>query len=353
MTNLFEGLFPEEDFYPTATKEDSFGRSLYLLDVLAIKLPSWLKSKFPMGAEIDKPKSLWNPLLQSAWKVGKGYGEGSIEELQQCLDRVLIAELKEYNERNKFYNWLDSLAGGIFEENIEMSMKDIVATEGIERFRSGFYPFDRCTPEGLYQAIITVAANPGMGKTSMLLAAMKELSTQFEVWYFQTEIPPQMIQASLYKLSPADWVNEGKLFCGNYSTKGILDKIKKSPNPNRIIIYDSPEIKHTALDDLVYWEQVYQDLVAIKMLSKAVFVTSQIKQNISWQDLGIYSLSGSASKARFSDIILYVSRDNYNAYFKTGKNRFGSLGNSMVSFDYANLSIVEDASTEALNELFG
>lgn len=349
MNDLFGDLTTEENFYPSISKEDSYGRTVYLIEHLGIKLPAWVKSKFPFGNDLDKPKSLWSPLLQTSYKTGKSFGEGDLNEFRQCIDKVLIAELKEYNERAKFWEWLGSLSEGIFNENLEIPMKDIVATEGIERFTTGFYPFDKCMPEGLYQAIVTVAANPGSGKTTMLLAAMKELAQQFEVWYFQTEIPAQMIQATLYKLQPSKWDNEGRLFCGNYSTKSILDKLKKNPNPNRIIIYDSPEIKHTALDDLIYWEQVYQDLVAIKMQSKAVFVTSQIKQNIQWSDLNIYSLSGSASKARFSDIILYVNRYHDNAQFETKKNRFGSLGNSMVKFDYRDIKIVEDEMTE----LFG
>ena len=349
MNDLFGDLTTEENFYPSISKEDSYGRTVYLLEHLGIKLPAWVKSKFPFGNDLDKPKSLWSPLLQTSYKTGKSFGEGDLNEFRQCIDKVLIAELKEYNERAKFWEWLGSLSEGIFDENLEIVIQDIEDVEGIERFKTGFKPFDDCVRKGFYQAIVTVAANPGSGKTTMLLAAMKELAQQFEVWYFQTEIPAQMIQATLYKLEPSKWPNECRLFCGNYSTKSILDKIKKNPNPNRVIIYDSPEIASTTLDPLIYWKQVYQDLVSIKMHSKIVFVTSQIKQGIPFPDLNMYSLSDAASKGRYSDIIIYIDKYNDNALFATKKDRFGSWGTSMVKFDYDKIKIVEDEMTE----LFG
>jgi hypothetical protein len=73
-----------------------------------------------------------------------------------------------------------------------------------------------------------------------------------------------------------------------------------------------------------------------------VIVTSQTKQNIGWDDLGIYSLSDSAAKARYSDVILYIGRILDTVLVKTAKNRFGSLGTTSGLYDYQSMQMKTD-----------
>jgi len=334
------------DFYTVISDDNIYGRAVYLLDKFDLKLPNWLNSKFPFADELRKPKSHWSPLLQAMYKKGKVFGEGNLDELRMSLDKMINPELKDYDERKKFWNWLNgSLASGLFDSNMEIAMSAITVGQEIPKFNSGFKPFDNAIG-GFYQAIVTVAGNPGSGKTSLILAFMNEVAKSYPVWYFQTEIPSQLIQARLSQYNTSHWHKDSMLFCGNYSSKSILEKVKAKPDANRVIIYDSPEIKNSSLDDLVYWEQTYQDFVATKQLSKLVVTTSQLKQNIEWNDLGVYSLSGSASKGRFTDITLYVDRFGDMVRVKTGKNRFGALGQSVVKFDYAKLIIIQDEISE-------
>lgn len=324
---------------------DALSRLVYLITVMKFDLPVWLKLKLPFSSDLDKPLVLWSSLLKAAYRKGESYGEGTIEEVKQCLDKVISPELKTYSDKKRFWDYLNTLSTGLFHENDECALEDIKAGEGIEKFDSSFLPFDICTG-GFYQAIVTVAGMPGAGKTSLVLSLFGALAVKYPVWYFQTEIPSHIIKTRIALVKPKTFVSGSKVFCGNYSSESILDKINKQPNSERIIIYDSPEIKSTSQDNVVYFEKVYQDFVAMKMQSKLVVTTSQIKQNIGWENLDEYSLSDSASKGRYSDIILYVGKLLDSTLFKTAKNRFGQTNSTMLKYDYEMLQIKESYLTD-------
>jgi len=321
--------------------DDVYSRLVFLLESMKLELPTWLKYKLPFAENLSKPRVLWSPLLSAAYRKGEIYGEGSVDEIRQCLDKVLSPELKTFDDRKKFWDYVGSLATGLFTENEEVYLEEVVGGGMIEKFNSGFAPFDQAIG-GFYQSIITVAGTPGSGKTSLILSLMGELVKNFPVWYFQTEIPAKIIYSRISQIRPKNIVPGSKIFCGNYSSESILERVKKEPDQNRIIIYDSPEVKTSGVDPIQYFEKVYQDLVSMKMESRAIIVTSQTKQGIGWEDLGVYSLSDSAAKARYTDIILYLGRILDTVLVKTGKNRFGQLGQSMTKYDYANLTLVDD-----------
>lgn len=323
------------------TESDVFCRLVYLLKEMKIELPSWLKYKIQFIADIEKPLVLFSPLMKAAYNKGKLYKEGDLSEFKQVLHKTVASELKTFNESKKFFDYVNGLADGLFSENEETWLEQIEGGETIQKFNSGFSLFDKAVG-GFYEAIVTVAGTPGSGKTSLLLSFMSHLAQKYSVWYFQTEIPAKLIKSRIATVKPPIIAKGCKVFCGNYSSESILELVKKDPDPNRIIIYDSPEIKTSALEPVQYFEKVYQDLVAIKMHSKLVVVTSQTKQNIGWDDLGIYSLSDSAAKARYTDIILYVGRILDTVLIKTAKNRFGQLGATSGSYDYEKLQIRSD-----------
>ena len=333
-------LFKEEEKQPIIKLSDEkvYGRVVFLLSSMEVTLPGFVLSKLPCGKELANSKATWSPMLTQSYKAGASYGKGSLDELREVLDHLLHTEMTSYQERQNFVGYLGSLANGLFSSNHEITFQEVKG-ENIEKFDSGFKPFDTCLG-GLYQGVFCVAGLPGSGKTSVLLSFMNEVARKHPVWYFQTEIPSSLIQSRINQLSPQSW--KGKFHAGNYSAASILEKVMKDPDPERIIIYDSPEIKVTTLDDLVYWEQTMQSLVQIKLHSKAVFVTSQIKQGITWDDLGIYSLSGSASKSRYLDGLLFIANFNNNLLVKSAKNRFGALGSSLYKYDYSTMSLEDD-----------
>jgi len=342
-----EELFGEVNFYQPETKpSNALARVIYLVDQLDIKLPDWILRKLPLAENISQSKSLYSPLLTKLYQQGKSYGEGTVKELQECLDNVLHAEMKTFDERRKFTRYIESLASGLFKTNVEKRIQEVEGKD-IVKFNSGFEAFDRVIG-GFYQGAFCIAGLPGSGKTSLLLALAAAFGKTYPVWYFQTEIPAGLIESRIELLSPKTWKEDSYLHVGNYSSASILEKVKANPDPNRIIVYDSPEIKDVSIDTLDYFTATYQDLVQLKLLSKCVFVTSQVKQNISWNDLGIYSLNDSASKARYLDGIIYLSQFADTTLIKSAKNRFGPLGNGMVKFNLETMQVEQDD----LSELF-
>lgn len=343
LDNLFAGLDNDIDF-STKEVDNVFGRCIYLLHDLQITLPSWIEAKIPNSKELKLSRSMRSPLIEDAFKKGKGYGKGDIPELKQVLDNLIWQEMNTFEERQKFINFLSSLETGLFSTNIEKPFSEIEGKE-IPKFDSGFSPLDKAV-KGFYQGLGCFAGLPGSGKTSVLLNVSAQLAKQSPIWYFQTEIPSELIESRIELLEPKKFHKDSRFFAGNYSATTILEKVLKNPCKDRIIVYDSPEIKATGGDDLVYWEQTLQELVQIKLQSKLVFFTSQIKQNISWDELGMYSLSGSANKARYCDLIIYLNNFSENLMCKTAKNRFGSLGSSMTKYNYETMKIEEDFVSE-------
>ena len=353
INDVFDGSETEINFYTTDTSqqisnEKVYGRILFLLIELKIKLPSWLKGKIPFVEELEQSKAKWSPLVTEHYRLGSSFGKGDLAELRELLDTLLHAEFKNYQERQKFHFYLESLVNGLFDTNVEKQMNEVEG-ESIPTFDTGFKALDSIQ-KGFYQGAFCFAANPGDGKTSVLLYTAACLAKQFPIWYFQTEIPASLIESRIKKdLNPEQWHKDSKFFAGNYSSASILSKIQKEPNPNRVILYDSPEIKDSGMDNLVYFEKTYQELVQIKLLSKAVFVTSQVKQNLGWDDLGVYSLNDSASKARYLDGIIYLKQQSGITLIKVAKNRFGGLGEGMVKFNMENLTVEENPLTELFN----
>lgn len=344
---MTESLFSLDDIELSSgvdlaiSDSDVFCRLVYMLKTMKVNLPSWLKYKIQFIADIEKPLVLFSPLMKAAYNKGAIYQEPDINEFKQVLHKVVANELKTFEESKKFWDYVNSLSDGLFEENEETWLEEIEGGEEIEKFNSGFALFDKAVG-GFYESIVTVAGTPGSGKTTLLLSLMGHLARYYPTWYYQTEIPGRLIKTRIKKVKPPTFDKGCKVFTGNYSTESILEACKKNPDPNRIIIYDSPEIKTSTLEPIAYWEKVYQDLVSIKMQSKMVIVTSQTKQNVGWDDLGIYSLSDSAAKARYTDVILYVGRILDTVLVKTAKNRFGQLGATSGSYDYCTMQMKTD-----------
>lgn len=330
----------EVDFYsPKISDDNLYGRCLYLLDDLKIQLPVFLQIKIPYYNELQKSKALWSPLVTEHYRKGKSFGKGSTEELKEILDELLWKELKDYSERQRFIGYVESLSNGLFETNDERKFSDLKSGT-IEKFDSGFQPIDKAL-KGFYQGIFCFAGLPGAGKTSILLSLAASFAQNYPVWYFQTEIPSDLIQPRFQLLNPESFHTDSMFHAGNYSSASILEKILKNPNKNRIIIYDSPEIMNSS-EPIVYWEKTMQDFVQIKQHSKCVLFTSQIQQKQSWEELNVYSLSGSANKGRYADGIIYLNQFAGNLMIKTAKNRFGHLGNSITKYNYETLKIEED-----------
>ena len=328
---------------------DVFSRLVYMLKTMKVELPSWLKYKVQFINDIEKPLVLFSPLMQAAYKRGEVYGETSIEEFKRELHKVVASELKTFEDNKKFWDYVNSLSTGLFEENKETWLEEIEDGKEIEKFNSGYAPFDRITG-GFYQGVVAVSGIPGHGKSSHLLTFMQHLARFYPIWYFQTEIPGDIIRARISKLKPTGFKPKTcKVFTGNYNTQSILKLIEQDPDPNRIIIYDSPEIMTNNAEPKAYWLKTMQDLVAIKMRSRMVCFTSQTKQGYTFEQLGEYGLSDAAEKFRYIDILIYVGRIFDRALFKTSKNRFGDLGQTSGRYDFESMTLKEDLIDEMFN----
>lgn len=226
----------------------------------------------------------------------------------------------------------------------EVSLANVDAEKiHLPMFESGFQPLDVLLG-GIAQTLITLIARPGHGKSSTFLALMGELrrtQAASSIWFFSLEMPKTML---LYRASPlfqrVEFKEDDRLYCGSYTPENILDLISKNPDPNRVIIYDSPDALGGGSDQRRFvLEDLYRDLVKVKTNSKAVFTASQPRRTD--RILSLDSVAESWSKAWYSDTVITLTRrgnmrhkpEYTSMALASVKNRFG-ISDQEVRFGF-------------------
>lgn len=227
-------------------------------------------------------------------------------------------------------------------DNAEVTL-DVIHDGNIEdvaRFNSGFEPFDLITG-GFYQGIFMMTGKTGHGKTTAMLAIMKYLRENdlvSEQIFYETEIPLKMMKYKLRHIKNV-FTSRDILRCGHCNLDVIIEQVKGSPDPDRVIYIDSPDViaGGTGEGKRFYLESIYRKLVTLKDLSKMVVVASQAKQK--GNEIELESASDSFDKTRYTDGMIGWRRlrtlpDGYSTIkANMPKNRFGLPDQSIV-FDF-------------------
>lgn len=300
--------------------------------------------------------------LQVQYDQGKRAGSGSLNEFRTLLGQIMLAEADLQRDQLSMTAYL-SLVRGIT-EYIEHEKLVLINTDDVDlgefsddssnvatipKFDSGFTPLDFVT-QGLYQGILTLIARPGHGKTSIMISVMEEAvktKAASSVWYYEQEIPKPMM---LYRISPSAVrtpFRKGKdrLICGQLTILDIETEIRRHPDPERIVIIDSPDVMAGGTGDQKRFaiEEVYLGLIRIKSLCKAVLVTSWPRRKD--REITLESGAEAWAKAWYSDIIVgatklgRVGQGYNNVRFNTVKNRFGISDTDLTwHYNYSDLS---------------
>ena len=142
------------------------------------------------------------------------------------------------------------------------------------------------------------------------------------------------------------------VICGHYTADEILERIEEDPDPNRVILFDSPDVtaggggegseKRFAL------ENAYLTLIKVKQKCKAVVVTTWPRRKD--RVMTIQSAAEAWAKAWYSDIIIAMnSVGGSRMRLRVLKNRFGVTGNS-ISFGYDLENIIWDLTDVDMEE---
>lgn len=336
-------------------------RKLSLPDVVAKYLPggSWLKLLAHGPGLSGIPLDRFEKLYERGERLGPGTPEEAIAIIAALLDRSTM-ELPSMEKMNVF-SALDRMSvapvmlGAEVHVDLHEYQHDRQEVEFV-KWDSGFGPLDDVYL-GLYQGLFIVMGKPGTGKTSLLLSVMGHLVDQgIPVLFVENEIPATMLKARLEPIFQRTTFNPGdRLVCASWGTPEILQWITDNPDPNRVVFFDSPDVITGGGGERRFTiEKAYQDLIRIKLASRAVFVTSQPRR--SDKVLQLESTAEAWSKAWYCDGLIGVNHagesTNGNARLRISnlKNRFGPSNRTMIfEYDYENLAWsypVEGAASE-------
>ncbi len=309
------------------------------------------------SAQLDIPLEQ----LESLYQEGKASGKGNVEEFRTLLSKMMLTEVEIRREQITLSTYLSNIKdissymereGIVIVQHEEEDLGEF--SEGndiieIPKHNSGFIPIDLLIG-GFYQGITTVIGRPGHGKTSLMITLMEEYRKSAQassLWFFEVEIPKPLM---LYRLSPLTnrtKFEKGKdrLICGSVSIGEIEAMVKENPDPDRIILIDSPDTMAAGTGDKKRFtiEDIYIGLIRLKPFVKSIFVTSWPRRN----DRNITLESGAEAwaKAWYSDIVIGMAKlgrvgQGYNTVrLNCVKNRFGIADNDITfKYHYGDLS---------------
>ncbi|MBW2559282.1 MAG: hypothetical protein JRE40_00355 [Deltaproteobacteria bacterium] len=220
----------------------------------------------------------------------------------------------------------------------------------IAKWVTGFDPYDLAMGAtlpggGFYHGVHVLMAEPGSGKTSTFLKVMGDLrknNRASSLWYFSLETPKAMIQARMNPILQDVVFIDGKdkIFAGLWTIQEILELIAEDPDPDRIILYDGPDVLAQGEGKRHILEDIYRDLVVVKGLCKSVFVSSQPRRER--DGMSLQSLAEAWAKAWFADSVTGIEKvadkvdQRHFLKITNFKSRFGpSMTTQIYSIDYA------------------
>lgn len=331
---------------------DDFSRLVYLVAQHKIRIPKGLLRYLPFSDELSRLHLGIGAAgdvasLAQLFNAGASLGEGSVEEAKAILSRLLDSrDFQSSSQKLEAYRLIMEISAQEFGDNTPFAEVDVspnAVYEPLTKWASGFDPLDIALG-GLYQSLVVFMAQPGTGKTSITLTVAEELVKQgIEVWAFETELPAQVLQGRMAPMlrRTSFAATKSRIFCGPYSVDDVIEMVKESPNPNRVVIFDGPDamfVKSSTGERRFDLEQIYMKLVILKHMCRAVFATSQPRRND--RELNITSVAESWSKAWYADIMVGIQRHGVTTLMLSIlKNRFGQGGGRIFfNYDYEQMS---------------
>lgn len=314
-------------------------------------------TKVNMGVEM--------PSLEEHFRFGQDFSPdpGSDDEFRIRIARVVDNAITYHyrddlsiTERTRLYRNLDDFVIG---GNLELIGKSEASLEGdtedvasIMKWKTGLDFLDRAFVDGAYQGLHIIMGNPGTGKTSTLLLLMAMLRRQqaaSSLWYFSLETPLDMVRWRMTPLrQDTKFVQDDRIVAGMTPVSEVLERIRDNPDPNRIILYDGPDVMSGGGDGRRFvLEDIFRELVQVKQACKAVFVPSQPRRGEN-QGMSLESVAEAWAKAWYSDTVFGIERLPHNTdggdhrlKISNFKNRFGPMGKTVYyNINYKDFSYV-------------
>lgn len=299
--------------------------------------------------------------IRHLYELGSKPDRGSVLEFKTLVGQVLMSELELHRDEMPMGDYLvrmREVANYVDQTDTALSTRE-EADLGVEnkinhvvKWESGFSPIDLLIG-GFYSSITTLIARPGHGKTSIMLSLMEGLrkdNAASSIWMYELEIPLHLM---LYRasscLSRVKFISGmDRLVCGPVTMTDIETEVDAHPDPNRVIIIDSPDVMAAGAGEGKRFkiEDIYISLIRLKSKCKAVIVTSWPRRK-DGGNITMDSVAESWSKAWYSDIMIGMTKlgrapggENLNnVKLVVVKNRFGDSDRELTfQYNYVDLS---------------
>ncbi len=201
-------------------------------------------------------------------------------------------------------------------------IKDIeIDTENKYKIHTGIGELDNVLGGGLVKgSVILIGGEPGIGKSTLLLQAAKNISQNNKVYYFTGEESPQQIKLRADRIG----ANNGNfLVSTEINVENIVEAITSEP-PALAIIDSIQTVYHSATTSLAGSPAQIKNssmvlMQAAKLNNVALFIVGHITKE--------GSIAGPKLLEHIVDCVLYFEGDGKGLYriLRSVKNRYGTV----------------------------
>jgi len=228
------------------------------------------------------------------------------------------------------------------------SVKNISATEGVNRMSTGVADLDVVFGGGILPgAVVLLAGQPGIGKSTLLLQVTAHVAETMPVLYVSGEESASQVKLRAQRLGAQS--NEQLDFAASTSANDIAATIRAGQY--KLVIVDS--IQTLALDDITSAPGTVSQITnssnvlirAAKEAGAAVILVGHVTKE--------GSIAGPKVLEHLVDVVLQFEGDRYGGFkvVRAVKNRFGSTNEAAIFEMYEEgLRVVENPSAALLAE---
>ncbi|HYA43022.1 MAG TPA: DNA repair protein RadA [Syntrophobacteraceae bacterium] len=197
---------------------------------------------------------------------------------------------------------------------------DQIQSDGEDRFRTGIGEWDRVLGGGLTKgSLVLLAGDPGIGKSTLLLQALSEMTAEGPVLYVSAEESPQQLKSRAQRLG----IRSPDLFIfSETSLEAVLDEIDKAP-PLALAV-DSIQTMYTRLLDVAPGSisQVRECASRLMRVGKEAGISIFLVGHVTKEG----AIAGPRALEHLVDTVLYLEGDRTHTFrlLRAVKNRYGS-----------------------------
>lgn len=260
---------------------------------------------------------------------------------------------------------LDVFINGADDSMVDLERSSFADVDGIEpmpTFETGFVPLDIALG-GVYEGVLLIAAKPGVGKTSTMLAmseCIKRTHPDWNICFFEQEFSRNLAIARMKGIYERGnpFGKRDLLVTGGTSIEEIMDELKardkrfKRPE-KRVVFIDSPDTMPGLGAENRRFElgHVYRKCVRIKEQpqTQLVVVASQLNRKKGGPALD--KLAESSDKSWLTDMVVVLTKAGHNRMkMQVIKNRFGPPDQAVIYHFNMEKLISEESELEDMQD---